>query len=160
MQGVGNSQWTYPLPLPWEGPLQLEARAADAAGNFAKPIALNIISDQSAPLITVTGVSDGLRADSALRPIISIEDASEFTSVITLDDQPYVSGTIIGSSGDHLLSIVAEDVLGQRSSLEIRFSIDVRPVFIPALRFDFAALGLLLLLLFGIRRLIARREPS
>jgi subtilase family serine protease/flagellar hook assembly protein FlgD len=158
MAAVSEVEWQLLLQLPWEGAVRIEARATDAAGNQSLPIAVSVISDQSAPMIVVVGVANGLHSTVAVRPLISIEDASEFSSEITLNGQPFASGTAIGGQGDHVLLIVAEDVLGNRSSREIAFSVYVAPFYIPALRLEFALLGALALLLGAMRRLGGRRS--
>jgi hypothetical protein len=158
MQAAGDEEWQTLLHLPWEGAIMIQARATDLAGNLSPPIAVSVSSDQSAPAILVVGVEDGLRSTVAIRPLITIEDASEFSSEITLDGQPFVSGDVIGGQGEHVLLIVAEDVLGNRSSREIAFSVYVAPFYIPALRLELALLGALALLLAAMQRLSGRRS--
>ncbi len=154
---AGTDAWQGTLPLRWEGELLIQARASDVAGNVSAPVSVAIRSDQSPPVIRVEGVLHGQRAEAAVTPVITIEDASAYTSTITLDGQAYVSGTPIATEGGHVLRIVAEDVLGHRSTRQLVFSISNAPFFIPALQFNFGVLGFLIVLLIALAHLRNRR---
>ncbi|MGQ0800521.1 MAG: CARDB domain-containing protein [Pseudomarimonas sp.] len=155
MVADGAGQWQRALTLPWEGALLLQVRATDTAGNQSDAAAVTIRADQSPPVIRVTGVTPGMRASTAVAAVITIEDASAFTSTITLDGSAYLSGTVITTAGEHALRVVAEDELGHRSTQQVNFSIEDAPIFIPTLRFGallMVAFGLLLVALLRLRR--------
>jgi len=65
------------------------------------------VTDHEPPVITVTGVSDLELTNQSVTPVITITDASAFTSSSLLDGQPFTSGTAITAEGDHVLLVTA-----------------------------------------------------
>jgi hypothetical protein len=62
-----------------------------------------------------------------ISPSISITDQSAFTSTITLDGSPFISGTAVSNEGDHLLVVDAVDIFSNASHVEVRFTQDFTP---------------------------------
>jgi hypothetical protein len=105
-----------------EGANTLTKVATDQAGNSAtKSITVNL--DTTAPQITINGVTGG-QYYKTVTPTISITDTNLDTSSITLDGQPYVSGTAITASGAHTLLVNAADKAGNTASKSVSFTVD------------------------------------
>jgi subtilase family serine protease len=83
--------------------------------------------DTTPPQIVITGVMDQQLTNQVLTPTISITDQSAFTSNITLDGLPFISGTAVSNEGDHLLVVDAVDIFGNASHVEVRFTQDFTP---------------------------------
>lgn len=109
-----------------EGPHTLTVSAADMLGHTAQT-ALTFVIDLSPPVIAVTGVADGGVYGSAVTPAVSVTDPhmDASTVVITLDGQPFASGTPVSLEGDHVLAVSASDTLGHTSQKSIAFAIDL-----------------------------------
>lgn len=117
-------------PVSAEGMHQLVANAVDLAGN-ANTRQLNFQINFAAPLITITGVTDGLITNADVTPIITVENSVATT--IRLNDNPFASGTIISLPDqfeqEFTLEVNAQSSEGTPASAEITFVIDkVRPV--------------------------------
>src|SRR5262249_55097781 len=102
--------------------VQLDGRVIDRV--MAQ--ALTVV-DTSPPVITVRGVTDLQVTNQPVTPTITITDQSAFSSTLLLDDAPFVSGTTVSAPGSHVLSVAAVDIFNNRSSLTIRFPIDLTP---------------------------------
>lgn len=107
-----------------EGPHVLAVEASDAVGRTTTA-EVSFLVDLTAPAITVDGVEDGAAYAEAVTPTISIVDDNLVESAITLDGQPFVSGTDIGDPGDHTLLVTAVDAAGSSAELTVSFSIDL-----------------------------------
>ncbi|MHB8879698.1 MAG: CARDB domain-containing protein, partial [Myxococcaceae bacterium] len=83
--------------------------------------------DNTPPQISISGVTDLLLINLDVVPVIDITDESAFTATMTLDGQPFLSGTQIGAEGHHLLTIAAVDAFNNASGLVVRFDIDKTP---------------------------------
>jgi uncharacterized membrane protein len=83
--------------------------------------------DAFPPQISVGGsLPDQLHAtDVSL--VVTIADPFLATQEVTLDGQPYVSGTPVGTPGPHTLSALATDAAGHVASLALSFAIDKSP---------------------------------
>lgn len=106
-----------------DGPLQILARAFDAAGNQSDIAVLNLVIDNTAPAIQVAGVADGATYPAAVTPVVTVQDAHLQSTVVTLDGAPFVSGTPVTSGGAHVLHIDALDVAGNASARSVSFQI-------------------------------------
>lgn len=124
MTALGGGEWRHALALPREGELIIQTRARDSRGNTSVAVAVPVRSDRSPPVIVVAGVTDGQRSRLALTPRIEVEDASVVEVTTTLDGAGYVSGTPVAADGEHLLVVLAEDVVGHRSERRVAFVID------------------------------------
>src|SRR5207245_3141228 len=58
---------------------------------------------------------------------VQIDDPNLTSQSITLDGQPFVSGTAVAAEGDHRLIVSASDCAGNSSSVDIAFTIDLTP---------------------------------
>jgi hypothetical protein len=85
------------------------------------------VTDHDPPVITITGVSDGEFSRLDVTPAISVVDASSFVAVITLDGQPFVSGTLVSAEAPHTLQVTAKDFFSNTSFQQVRFTIDKTP---------------------------------
>ena len=79
-----------------------------------------VLLDVTAPEITVNGVSNGSIYNSAVTPVISVNEGSY---TVTLNGKPY-DGTAISEDGQYVLEITAKDAVGNESKKTITFSID------------------------------------
>lgn len=97
--------------------------ASDAAGNFSTET--RVFTVQTGPVITITGVTDGQLTRFEVTPIITITGAA--TSSVTLDGQPFTSGTTISTEGSHTLAATATSSTGVAASRTSNFEIDKTP---------------------------------
>jgi subtilase family serine protease/flagellar hook assembly protein FlgD/fibronectin type 3 domain-containing protein len=112
-----------------DGDYSLSLRARDSAGNLAQTSAQAFAVDSTAPVITISGVADGDLLNHAVTPQISVADAHPAALRITLNGQPFSSGTAISSGGDYTLRAEADDEAGNSAAEEISFTLDfVAPV--------------------------------
>jgi len=81
-------------------------------------------TDNEPPVIEVAGVFDLEVTRFDVTPVITVVDASAFTSAATLDGAPFVSGTAVTAAGAHVLEVAATDVFGNSAFKAIRFTID------------------------------------
>ena len=109
-------------PISSDGNDVLTATGSDLGGNVTTK-SVHFTVDTIAPLITITGVTNGATYTASVTPVITITDANLVSSTTTLDGKPYVSGTPIIGSGKHILSVNAADCAGNQSSQSISFSI-------------------------------------
>jgi hypothetical protein len=112
-----------------EGPHQLRARAVDAWDNTAQSPPVDFVVDNTAPLVDVTGVIDAGIYNSAVTPIIAINEAFPGRLRITSGGLPFVSGEQVSEDGSYLLEIYAVDLAGNATQVYVNFAIDrVAPV--------------------------------
>src|SRR5262249_8863327 len=83
------------------------------------------------PLITVRRVTDQQLTNQNVTPVITTTSLVAFTATITLDNQPFTSGTMVSAEGDHVLFIRAVDSFNNARQLTIRFTIDKTPPVLP-----------------------------
>ena len=121
-----------------DGPTTLQVRARDAFGNVSVSAPWPVVVDSIAPLITVSGVTDGMGYAQAVTPIISVTDLHLDVVQISLNGATYNSGTQLSADGRYTLYISATDLAGNRATAVHVFTIDTRP---PTLAFTFPAEG-------------------
>lgn len=109
-----------------EGAYELAVSATDKAGRTAA-VTIHFAIDRTAPVITVTGVADGTITDEDVTVEVAVADANQDTSSITLDGNPFTSGTTVSAEGPHVLRVSATDGAGNQASRELRFTIDKTP---------------------------------
>ncbi len=112
-----------------DGLHQIEARATDGDGAEGRAQAISVEVDGTPPEITVTGVEHTVEYEHPVTPIITVEDPHLDTTEITLDFQPFESGTEVDANGAHFLVVVATDTLGNTARVEVRFILKIRPSF-------------------------------
>lgn len=122
---TGDTFESTPLKLA-DGDHSYRLRARDAAGNLAESAAISFVVDNTAPLISLSGVSDGDLLNHAVTPLVSITEAHPQTSSIHLNGQPFVSGTTVGSDGDYLLQVEATDAAGNSATAQAHFTLDLQ----------------------------------
>ncbi len=84
--------------------------------------------DTGAPVITVTGVTDGEYQNSPATIVITITDESGIAEQeILLDGEPFVSGSTVSEEGHHLLHVSGTDTLGNTATKDLQFTIDLTP---------------------------------
>ncbi|MCP4203906.1 MAG: hypothetical protein GY769_18470 [bacterium] len=113
-----------------EGSNTLTAVATDTVGNAGQDDK-TVILDTIPPVITVLDqgapLADGLLTNQAVVPVIEVEDATEVTTDVLLDGQPFVSGTPMTAEGVYTLAITAVDQGGNAAALALGFEIDLTP---------------------------------
>ncbi len=109
-----------------EGQNTITATAVDGAGNTGMA-SITVVLDTIAPVISITGVTDGQITNQELTPVITINDANLDTETITLNGQPYASGTTIVTEGAYELTVTATDLAGNTGDATISFTIDKSP---------------------------------
>lgn len=119
--GVPVVGWTSGQTLTDDGLYVLHVEAEDAAGNMAAPQTYTFTIDQTAPVIVVTGIANGVTYPGTVTPQVTITGATE--STITLNGQPYVSGTPVTTPGTYTLVVTAADAAGNQASTTITFTI-------------------------------------
>jgi hypothetical protein len=106
-----------------DGPLSVQLTATDHTGNYARNVRMFTV-DNTAPTVTVTGVMDNGVYPDTVRPVVTVADANPDTLVLTLDGQPYSSGTDVGAQGSHRLTYTAKDKAGnQTGPTDVNFTI-------------------------------------
>ncbi len=119
------SRFTLSLSLLAEGARRLDVEARDIAGNAGVVSNHPFVVDDTPPQIVFTGVFDGQVSNAAsLSPVAAVVDAHPGSLVLTLDGNPFVSGTAVSSEGEHLLAATAVDLAGNRTDASIRFTLD------------------------------------
>lgn len=92
------------------------------------PHCAGLTIDTGAPVITVTGVTDGEYRNTPATIVITITDESGIAEQeILLDGVPFVSGSTVSDEGHHLLHVSATDTLGNTATKDVQFTIDVTP---------------------------------
>jgi alpha-tubulin suppressor-like RCC1 family protein len=112
-----------------DGAWYLHLVAKDGAGNI-QTIAYGPYNiDKSAPIIEFSEVSEGHEYTNKVTPNISIADtlSGVKAQTITLDGQPYVSGTSVTEGGTHTISASAEDYSGNTITKTISFVVVLKP---------------------------------
>lgn len=107
-----------------EGSYVLEVYADDLAGNISRSVRFFEI-DKTAPLIEISGVSDGDLVNTSLTPTIVAVGEDVVNESATLNGASFVSSTEIVDEGVYLLAASAADAAGNTSSLSVSFEIDL-----------------------------------
>ncbi|MFB3851825.1 MAG: Ig-like domain-containing protein, partial [Acidobacteriota bacterium] len=116
-----------------EGSHTLSASISDWEGNTASASSsFNVsmgTSDTTPPVITITGVENGGWYNYDVIPVITIADENLDPSknVITLNNEPFVSGTSVAIENFYLIFVSAEDTFGNKSQASLYFVIDKTP---------------------------------
>lgn len=120
-QGTANL-YTASLDALADGPHAIVVRASDAHSNLASAAVRNFIVDNTAPVVTISGVSAG-QYSVAVSPVITVADLALASSTITLNGKPFASGTSVDANGDYTLTVIASDKAGNVTSTSLQFSI-------------------------------------
>ncbi|HSQ22357.1 MAG TPA: SdrD B-like domain-containing protein, partial [Coriobacteriia bacterium] len=95
------SVYSDPLLFDADGVYVLEYWAEDVAGNVETANQVTFTIDTTAPVVEVTGVTDGGLYDAPVTPVVTISGATSET--VTLNGAPYVSGTEVSADGTYTL---------------------------------------------------------
>jgi subtilase family serine protease/Tol biopolymer transport system component/uncharacterized protein YfaP (DUF2135 family) len=109
-----------------EGSYQLAAQARDAAGNTSQA-SLWFMIDKTAPAISVTGVEEGGLYNEPVTPVVTISDPHLVHEQLTLNDEPYASGTPVTADGRYTLTARGEDGATNAATVTVSFEIDATP---------------------------------
>lgn len=110
-----------------EGPVLLSARAEDGAGNLGTSAQRTVVVDLLPPQIVISGADEAAWINQPPIITIVINDVSPVQSTITLDGQPFASGSTVSAEGAHLIRVMATDELGRTSEALRSFTIDTTP---------------------------------
>ncbi|NIA12056.1 MAG: hypothetical protein GWP10_20620, partial [Nitrospiraceae bacterium] len=100
--------------------------AVDNAGNSGL-IRTSFTVDRTAPVITITGVSEGAYYKTSVTPVIEMTDLHLSETSITLNGLQFISGTTISTDGSYLLFAQAVDEAGNCAEKVVNFSVDAKP---------------------------------
>jgi hypothetical protein len=80
------------------------------------------------PVVTVTGVTDQEYTNQTVTPVITVTSDTTLASVvITLNGQPFTSGTAVSAEGNYVLFVDATDIYNNSTQVTVRFTIDKTP---------------------------------
>jgi hypothetical protein len=79
--------------------------------------------DRTAPTITVTGVTNNTTYAGPVNPVITVTDKHMGTTTITLDTNPFTSGTCVSASGAHSLVVTSTDKANNQATSTTAFTI-------------------------------------
>jgi RHS repeat-associated protein len=126
---LDGSPYVPLAPISTEGMHTVKAVAIDAVGNRTES-QVQVLVDHTAPLVRVTGVTEGLLVNRAAVPVFTAEDITSVTLSATLDGAPIASGTSVAAEGAHTLFVTATNSVGFTTVVTVHFTIDLTP---PAL---------------------------
>jgi hypothetical protein len=107
-----------------DGSYTLYTKAEDKADNFSENTIIFII-DKVSPAVSISGVSDGVKYNNDVTPVISFSGAT--TTILKLNNNSFTSGTTIFNDGTYILYAKAEDCANPTAEKTIRFVIDKTP---------------------------------
>jgi large repetitive protein len=119
---LDNQPFTSGSAVTTEGDHTLRVVATDTAGNSSTEMRTFTI-DKSAPVIQVSGVTDGETLNGAVTPLFSATDAHLGAMTATLNGALFASGTTIAEPGAYTLVVTATDTCGNSSAQTVRFTI-------------------------------------
>ncbi|MDJ0852191.1 MAG: CARDB domain-containing protein [Myxococcota bacterium] len=114
-----------------EGAHTVQARAFDGAGNVSPVDQRAFTVDDTPPVITVTGVSDGQLSNQPVTPVVTVTDANPLEQTIRLNAQDFASGTPVEADGNYVLSVTATDAAGNGAGEVVSFRVDRTPPAAP-----------------------------
>lgn len=106
-----------------EGSYQLVITATDAANNQTSQT-LDFTIDRTSPDISVLGVVNEQHYLSDVSIDVVITDVQVATQSILLNNEQFVSGSLVTDEGEYLLDVTAEDSASNSSSTSLTFVID------------------------------------
>ncbi len=102
---------------------ELRATARDRAGNVAN-VTISFSIDQTAPALTVAGVTNGQCSATPLTPTFSATDAHLVSVAGKLNGAPFASGTAVSADGAYALAVDAVDAVSHTTSVNVAFIVD------------------------------------
>lgn len=121
--GSGNFNLTDHCLYQGENSLRLKARSRDGMESLFSEV-ITVILDAIPPQISVYNLGDGQHFNYDVLPEISIDELNPAKFEYTLNGQAWIPGTPITTEGQHQLCILVTDVAGNRSELNLNFTID------------------------------------
>ncbi|MEW5760591.1 MAG: right-handed parallel beta-helix repeat-containing protein, partial [Candidatus Thermoplasmatota archaeon] len=101
----------------------LTITAEDRAGNSVTKT-INFTIDKTPPKVSITGVTNNTYYSSDVTPVIKIKDSNLEQSIIELNDEIFVSGTVITEEKNYKLRVFAIDKAGNVEEKTVFFVID------------------------------------
>ncbi|MBI5744913.1 MAG: hypothetical protein HY952_10240 [Elusimicrobia bacterium] len=98
--------------------------AVDAAGNEGAPAFGTLAVDLHAPVLAISGFTDGGQYNSDVAVSVAIADFSSVSSTISLNGVVVGSFTVVSAAGAYTLSVEATDAFGSSTSTVRGFVID------------------------------------
>lgn len=132
---LGDGPWTPAQPfsvtegryagaLPTvDGEVVVKARAVDTKGQMSSVPQLHLVIDNTAPVIAIAGIADGVSYREAVTPVVTITELHPASRQVLLDGVPFESGTPVSAAGAHVLSVTATDAAGNASQAQVTFNI-------------------------------------
>jgi RHS repeat-associated protein len=122
-----TGSWSAHVPGLVEGPAVFVITATDTVGHVAS-VTRRVSIDHTAPDIDINQSGAAFVDTLVNHPVtltVDVTDADPHPAVtMTLDGQPFVSGTPIVAEGSHTLSASATDCAGLKTDRKVTFTID------------------------------------
>lgn len=132
LQGTTNSTVDLSF-LQDENDYFITVKSTDQAGGFSS-IAKGFSIDRTAPLVQISGITNGGQYSAALTVGVSDTDTHRFVHSVWLDGSPLSLTTTnsaeyftISNEGNHTLRLEATDRAGNITNLEYTFTLDYTP---------------------------------
>ncbi|OGX03120.1 MAG: hypothetical protein A3J12_05905 [Omnitrophica bacterium RIFCSPLOWO2_02_FULL_44_11] len=112
-------------PITTAGDHELFISADDLAGN-SNTVTIHFTIDPNAPIIAITGVTDGQVTNQNLTIGVDISDTDPDPSkdIIKLDGENFTPGSTVSAEGNHELTVSATDLADNPALTTIHFTID------------------------------------
>lgn len=139
---LNGSTYTPGTPITSTGDYQLEITAWDLAGNRTEA---NFAFSLTDPTITIaiTGVDNGGIYTDPVTPVIDVQGDDPNLRTITLNGQPFTSGTAVSAVGDYLLLVNAANATDQVTrSLSFKIAAPSRRLAVSPPAIDFGPIPL------------------
>lgn len=121
---INGASETPPFQLTDEGNYFCYARAESGSGLEIQDLYAMISLDFSAPVITIRGVCDGSHYDHSVYPVILIDGQPADPAQVSLNGQPFSSGSEVSTEAFYTLTAQATDPAGNQSTRSIQFVLD------------------------------------
>ncbi len=106
-----------------DGEYDLVVTATDRGGLSAtRRVHFSILT--AAPVITISGVTEGQFSKSAVTPTFSAASPHLDQVTATLNDVAFTSGTEVGAEREHTLTVHARDLAGNEATSVVHFTLD------------------------------------
>ena len=121
-----------------DGDYNVSISGFDISGNN-RIISASFTQDTTAPVISISNVSEGASYNSSVKPDVIITDLHLLATSITINDQPFIQGTTITTDGIYHILVEASDMAGNKASSAINFIVDAKPAAPTGLRISRAS---------------------
>ncbi|WNZ63995.1 CARDB domain-containing protein [Myxococcus sp. MxC21-1] len=108
-----------------DGVYELHVVATDRAGNISQ-VQRRFTVDTLPPRIVLGGVEDGAIVNHDVTPTVAVTDLhlEAASPTVTLNGQPFTTGSVVSGEADYVLRTLARDVAGHVTEAELAFTID------------------------------------